>query len=147
VTLSTRQKVGAGALAVAGAVGIGFLVAGGDDDGGDDGGDATTTTLPRLVAGGDRPTETAAGESIPPGTIIALDLQFGPGELAVGAGDTVTFRNEDGVDHTFTADDGLFDSGTLSSGEERTFTFDGPREVGLHCEIHPAMTATLVIGE
>jgi hypothetical protein len=57
----------------------------------------------------------------------------------------VTFRNDDGEAHTFTADSGAFDSGVLSGGQSFTFTF-GTGTFTYHCNIHPSMRGTIAVG-
>lgn len=64
---------------------------------------------------------------------------------AVPPGAAITIRNEDGVGHTVTADDGTFDV-VVGPGEEATLTApDQPGEFLFHCTPHPAMVATLVV--
>lgn len=77
--------------------------------------------------------------------IAATDFRFTPARLTVPAGQRVTFENRGPSDHTFTADDGRFDSGVLSAKDMYGEALDGPRRVKIHCEIHPNMTAVLVI--
>ena len=63
----------------------------------------------------------------------------------VPPGAAITIRNEDGVGHTVTADDGTFDV-VVGPGEEATLTApDQPGEFPFHCTPHPAMVATLVV--
>lgn len=73
------------------------------------------------------------------------DFAFIPGQLAIAAGDTVVWTNEDGTDHTVTADDGSFDSGAFGQGgtSSRTFTLSGT--FPYHCDIHPEMTGTVTV--
>lgn len=65
----------------------------------------------------------------------------------VEPGAEITVRNEDGVGHTVTADDGESFDVPVGPGEEVTFTV--PEEEGeypFHCTPHPQMTDTLVVG-
>lgn len=75
--------------------------------------------------------------------IAMKDLAYHPAKVSVHAGDTVTWTNDDSVDHTATAERGAdFDSGTLSPGEK----FDWKATAGkiaYHCTIHPDMTGTI----
>lgn len=69
-----------------------------------------------------------------------------PESLTVPAGAEVTVVNADAEPHTVTADDGGFDSGSVR--DEGSFT--APTEPGsyaYHCNVHPTMTATLVVEE
>jgi len=82
----------------------------------------------------------AAGEQV-----TIADLKFGPDTLTVSAGATVTWTNSDTTQHTVTADDGSFDSGTLAQGQTFSHTFDTPGTYTYHCTIHPTMTATITV--
>lgn len=75
--------------------------------------------------------------------ISMKDLAFDPAKVSVHEGDTITWTNNDTVDHTATAESGAdFDSGTLSPGE--TFAWKAtPGKIAYHCTIHPEMTGTI----
>ncbi len=49
------------------------------------------------------------------------DFAFGPADLTVTAGDTVTWTNLDAVEHTATGT--IFDTGLLAQGESYSVTF------------------------
>ena len=68
-----------------------------------------------------------------------------PTTLTVAVGDTVTWASVDSPDHTVTADDDSFDSGTLSNGDTFDHTFDEAGEYAYHCEIHSSMTGTITV--
>ena len=70
---------------------------------------------------------------------------FAPQAITVSVGDTVTWSNSDAQHHTATADDGSFDTGTVSSGSPKSVTFSTPGTFAYHCRIHPSMTATVVV--
>ena len=70
---------------------------------------------------------------------------FIPQDLTVTHGTTVRWTNLDGAPHTSTSDDGIWDSGTLSTGQTYTFTFGPSGTYPYHCEIHPSMTATVTV--
>lgn len=112
-----------------------LLAACGDDDGDD--GDAGSESAPA---------EDAAGDEAPcDGDVCLSGIQFVPGDLTVAAGDSVTWESVDSPDHTVTADDGAFDSGTISNGDTFEQTFDEAGEFAYHCEIHPSMTGTISV--
>src|SRR4051794_4215731 len=77
--------------------------------------------------------------------VTIVDFAFQPASLEVTAGTTVTWTNSGAAPHTVTADDGAFDSGTLQPGSTFSFTFDTPGTFAYHCEIHPNMTATIIV--
>ncbi|GAA2926105.1 hypothetical protein GCM10020221_22570 [Streptomyces thioluteus] len=78
-------------------------------------------------------------------TVSIRDFAFIPDSLTVNAGDTVTWTNEDGTDHTVTADDGSFNSGRFGQGRtfSHTFTLSGP--FPYHCDIHREMRGTVTV--
>lgn len=71
-------------------------------------------------------------------------MAFDPSSLVVAPGDRVTWRNEDLVAHTATAD-GRFDSGELPAGKSYTVTLREPGEVRYRCTLHPTMLGTLEV--
>src|SRR3954468_18364358 len=64
------------------------------------------------------------------------DFAFSPDALEVKAGTKVTFTNRDGFDHTVTAKDGSFRSGSLAVDATFTRTFDAPGTYPYLCSIH-----------
>lgn len=78
--------------------------------------------------------------------VVMKDIKFDPQEIVVDAGTTVTWTNEDPVDHTVTADDGSFDSGNLGEGDSFSHTFDEPGTYEYKCTLHPPnMTGTVIV--
>ena len=95
-------------------------------------------------------TATTAAPSTTAGTpetaISIASFAFGPDTVTIPVGTTVTWTNdEDSIDHTTTSDDGVWDSATLKPGEQFSFTFDQPGTFTYFCNIHPSMTATIVV--
>ncbi|MCA1838607.1 MAG: cupredoxin domain-containing protein [Actinobacteria bacterium] len=80
------------------------------------------------------------------GTVNITNHAFDPTQLDVAAGTTVTWTNGDTEAHTVTADDGLFDSGVLEPGQSYTSWLGGSGTVAYHCEIHPDMQGSVVVG-
>ncbi len=78
--------------------------------------------------------------------VTIVDFDFDPVELAVEPGTTVIWINKGNAPHTVTADDGSFDSGQLDSGDTFSQLFDAEGTFAYHCEIHPAMVGTVVVG-
>ncbi len=77
-------------------------------------------------------------------TITIADFAFS-GVTEVAAGTTVVVTNTDGTAHTWTADDGTFDSGSIASGGTFEFTFAEPGEFAYFCNFHPSMQGTIVV--
>jgi plastocyanin len=70
---------------------------------------------------------------------------FSPGSVTIAVGDTVTWSNADVQNHTATADDASFDTGTIAGGTSKSVTFATAGRFAYHCKIHPSMTATVVV--
>jgi plastocyanin len=110
-------------------------------------GDTSDTTASTQDGGGPDYGGTSGGETdgdAPDNAIVAKDFKFS--ELTVGAGEEIVLQNEDGAQHTATADDGSFD--LAADGGATSDPGTAPEEPGsypYHCEIHPTMTATLTV--
>ncbi|HLB29147.1 MAG TPA: plastocyanin, partial [Dehalococcoidia bacterium] len=87
---------------------------------------ATITVLAASAAPAPPP-PSGPGPVPPPssGSVSLGDNFFSPGSLSVAAGATVTWTNNGGKPHTVTSSTALFDSGTLSSGQRFSYTFQG----------------------
>lgn len=75
---------------------------------------------------------------------------FVPPEISVSSSSSegsniVLWTNDDTTEHTVTADDGSFDSGPISPGDNFDNTFDTPGDFGYHCSIHPFMTGVVIV--
>lgn len=66
-----------------------------------------------------------------------------PEEVAEGG--TVTVTNNDSTTHTWTSDDGVFDSSGISPGESYEFTFQDAGTYSFFCNIHPSMTGSITV--
>jgi plastocyanin len=77
------------------------------------------------------------------GTVRMAGLAFAPTTLTVARGSTVVFDNADTAPHTVTARSGGVDSGVLDPGRQFSLTVtDG---FDYFCQIHPSMTAKIVV--
>ena len=114
-------------------VAVALLVVGGAACGDDDDDAGGTTTA---ADGGE-----ASGDSV----VVAED--FSLTDLSVEAGAAFTLDNQGEAPHTLTADDDSFDSGEVAAGSQSDplTAPDEPGSYPFHCEIHPAMTATLTV--
>ena len=95
---------------------------------------------------------TAPAESTAPApnSTMTVDISnhaFNPAQLNVAPGTTVTFVNNDPEPHTATADNGLFDTGVLQPGSSFDVFLDGSGTVTYHCELHPDMQGSIVVGQ
>jgi plastocyanin/uncharacterized membrane protein len=77
--------------------------------------------------------------------VVLKQVRFDPQQIAVNAGDTVDWENQDIFSHTVTANDGSFDSGLIEPGHSWQMTFKNPGTIAYHCRPHPNMAATLVV--
>jgi plastocyanin len=70
---------------------------------------------------------------------------YAPGLLQVLVGDTVVWRNADGVNHTVTSDDDVFDSGYVAPGLTFSRVFAKNGAYRYHCSIHRFMRGEVVV--
>lgn len=94
--------------------------------------------------GGDDDSDGAPGDGA--AAVTVEGSSFKPSSVSVKVGDTVTWTFKDSFDHTVTADDKSFDSGTKKSGDapfEHTFATAG--SFTYKCAIHPSMTGTVTV--
>lgn len=95
-------------------------------------------------------TETDAAEDGAAGpAVLVRDVTFQDQSVTVQAGTPVTWNNEDTFDHTVTSGTpgeptGVFDQ-DLPAGGQVSITVDEPGTYVYWCEIHPNMTAELVV--
>jgi plastocyanin len=75
------------------------------------------------------------------------DQSFVPQFISMPIESTVSWTNDDSIQHTITSDEeGLFVSGPISPGDTFDNTFDTPGDFGYHCSIHPWMTGRVMVG-
>jgi plastocyanin len=79
-------------------------------------------------------------------TVEILNNAFNPPQLNVAPGTTVTFVNRDSVPHTATSDNKLFDL-EIPPGSSYPVVLEGEGTVPYHCELHPEMKGTIVVGD
>jgi len=90
--------------------------------------------------------QVAAADAAAAATIRTF--QFQPKTIAVQAGTTVTWTNEDNIDHTVTggtpdAPRMDFDSGGFGKGRSFSATFDRPGDYAYFCAKHKSMRGTV----
>jgi amicyanin len=73
------------------------------------------------------------------------NFTFGPAELAVPVGTTVTWTNRDDIPHTVVSNDKVFKSKVLDTDEKFSFTFSKAGTYPYFCSIHPKMTGKVVV--
>jgi plastocyanin len=77
--------------------------------------------------------------------VSIVGMSFSPASLTVTKGATVTWTNNDAIDHTVTANDGSFDSGHIAPGGKYSKSFSTAGTVAYHCAIHAGMTGSIVV--
>jgi plastocyanin len=91
---------------------------------------------------------TIGGSEDASGTGAAIDIEnfkFA-GDMEVSVGTTIRVTNLELANHTWTALDGAFDSGTLRRNDTFEFTFTEAGEFQFRCNFHPGtMTGTIVV--
>ncbi len=103
---------------------------------------ALLATAAAVTALSVHPVQAAAPAAV---SVTIGNFTFGPKDITVPAGATVTWVNQDDTPHTVTANDGSFRSRTLDTDERFSFTFAKPGEYLYFCSIHPMMTGKIVV--
>ena len=79
-------------------------------------------------------------------TEVKIDQHaFIPQRVAVKAGTTVTWINDDDVPHTVASSTKLFKSKALDTSDKFSFTFTTPGAYQYFCSVHPYMTGAIVV--
>jgi plastocyanin len=78
-------------------------------------------------------------------TISIKNSAFTPNTSQVSVGTTVTWVNNDTVQHTVTSDTNLFDSGQIEPGGKFTYTFTQAGSFAYHCTLVKTMTGTITV--
>lgn len=82
------------------------------------------------------PTATEGATGGQNATIVISDFSFLPENMTVRSGTRVSWSHLGRATHTVTADDGSFDSGSLSDGDTFDFTFSAAGTYTYYCKIH-----------
>lgn len=157
-TRHTRRRIlggiagGTGGLFLIGAVsttGAKRAFAFSDDEDDDDDNDNSGSGSDHSSHGGgsDEGDAVVTGE-VPAGSIEVRIVNddadgFSPATLTVDQGQSVSFVNADGDDHTATGSG--FNTGIIASGGVATVTLDTPGTFAYACQIHPEMTGSIAV--
>ncbi len=90
----------------------------------------------------------AAAQQKPEPAEVKIDnFSFGPSNLAVAVGTTVTWTNHDDIPHTVVSSDDpkAFKSKVLDSDEKFSFKFEKAGTYPYFCSIHPKMTGKVIV--
>lgn len=76
------------------------------------------------------------------------NMAFSPTKITVKKGTTVTWTNNDNVEHTVTVDGGTGPKSDLfGNGQTYSYTFDIVGTFPYHCQVHTNMRGTVVVTE
>ena len=79
-------------------------------------------------------------------SVVIQNFAYQPANLQVKVGTTVTWTNQDTAPHTVTFRDGsLTSSGLLQKGDVYRYTFTKAGTFAYYCQVHPNMTAQVVV--
>jgi plastocyanin len=96
-----------------------------------------TLALLAAACGGSDDSDTASTAGAGNKTVTISNFEFAPDTLEAKVGDTIAVDNQDQTEHTVTARDKSFDTGTFTGTKTFTVTKAGTFEYV--CEIHPFM--------
>lgn len=114
----------------------------GDDDNDTDSGSAGATSAETTTA----VTGAAPEPETAPGEVVMKGIMFKPKEITVKVGDTITWRNDDPVDHDVTdTATSKFKSETMGEGDTFEYTAEEAGTIEYVCTIHPGMTGSITV--
>ena len=110
------------------------------------GGGSNSSSTPSSAA----PASTAPAAGGSAASVSMKNIAFSPKTLTVNKGTTVTWTNDDSVNHDVTKKSGpgpdfKSGNGNISSGSTYKQTFDTPGTIQYVCTIHPGMAGTIVV--
>jgi plastocyanin len=98
--------------------------------------------LPAITAA---QTDQPAVNIVEPSPSDIMGWGYDSANMSVVAGQTVTWTNTGTQQHTVTADDNSFDSGTIDLGATFNLGFSDPGTYAYHCTPHPWMKGTITV--
>jgi len=105
----------------------------------------TKTVLKHIMAGVTATLILAATPALAEDVAVRIDnFTFGPQEVKVKAGTTVTWTNADDIPHTVVSPNN-FRSKVMDTDGTYSFTFTTPGTYKYFCSLHPHMTGTIVV--
>ncbi|HEU0116738.1 MAG TPA: cupredoxin domain-containing protein, partial [Thermomicrobiales bacterium] len=144
-----RRAAGASALLALPFAGLaGARLAGAKDDGADDHGNGHGRGRGQGGEGVDKQAAGGVAGAAPPaapGEVTIVGRSFQPATIAVAPGQTVTWRNLSGDQHT--ASGAAFDTGVIPPGGSGVATFAVAGTFPYQCNIHPEMRGTVIVAD
>ena len=80
-----------------------------------------------------------------PNQVVIENFSFVPATLTIKPGTKVTWVNRDDVPHTATDTDKRFNSKTLDTDDQFSFTFSEAGTYSYYCALHPKMTGQIIV--
>ena len=77
--------------------------------------------------------------------IYMNNFAFGPANIKIPIGTTITWTNQDDAEHTVTFNNGMADSGLFGKGKTYHYTFSTAGVFTYHCAVHPAMIGRVTV--
>ena len=87
----------------------------------------------------------AARTASAPVAVKIDNFKFGPEDVTVPVGTTVTWTNRDDIPHTVVSTTGVFKSKVLDTDEKFSFTFTKAGTYNYFCSVHPKMTGKVIV--
>jgi len=100
--------------------------------------------VPALLTGAG-PTPSAVGGIGVTDVSITSAPAFSPETVKIGLDTSVTWTNNDGTTHTATSNNGFFNTGNISAGQEDTVEFESAGTYRYHCNLHAHMTGSVKV--
>jgi amicyanin len=89
--------------------------------------------------------DVVSDEALEEAEVVISNYAYSPKTVKIKAGGTVTWTNNDNVEHTATGDKGEFDTGLIGKGQSKSITFDNPGTYSYHCTPHPYMQGSVIV--
>jgi plastocyanin len=107
---------------------------------------AMVVIMGTLLLLAESPKTMASGQQPPAVAEVKIDnFSFGPVDLTVAAGTTVTWTNRDDIPHTVVSTEGAFKSKVMDTDEKFSYKFAKAGSYPYFCSIHPKMTGKVVV--
>ncbi|MGO4393757.1 plastocyanin/azurin family copper-binding protein [Variovorax sp. M-6] len=96
---------------------------------------------------GNAPRKVAVQHRAGSGARVSIEnFAFGPAQLAINVGDSVTWTNDDGAPHGLAFADGAPGMALMLPGQSFSRAFPKPGAYDYVCAVHPYMTARVTVG-
>lgn len=143
--MNKRLAVIVGVIAIVVLVG-GVVLYAGSDTGNDAANTAANATQDQTANDPNQSSEASQAEN----AVTISNFAFGPKQITVKVGTTVTWTNQDSVKHDIKMENGSSEgpsSELLAKGESYSYTFDRAGTYNYLCTPHPYMKGTVTVTE